>query len=58
MSINLNEIAILNIRGVDYRCIINRIDKSEAVNFLQSANLTEERGVLSTYKNYYHIQNG
>ena len=34
MSINLNDIAILNIPGVDYRCIINGISKSEAVNVL------------------------
>ena len=34
MSINLNDIAILNILGVDYRCIINGISKSEAVKVL------------------------
>ena len=39
MSINLNDIAILNICGVDYRCIINRISKREAVNLLRNADL-------------------
>ena len=39
MPIKLNDIAILNIRGVDYRCIINRISKNDAVNLLQSADL-------------------
>ena len=32
MYINLNNIAISNIRRVDYCCIINRISESVAVN--------------------------
>ena len=39
MSTKLNDITILNIEGVDYGCIIN---KSEAINLLQNADLTEE----------------
>ena len=39
MPIKLNDIAILNIRCVDYCCIINRISKNDAVNLLQSADL-------------------
>ena len=31
MSINLSNIAILNIKGTDYRCIISRINNSEAI---------------------------
>ena len=31
-SMNLGDIAIANIRGADYHCIIRRITKSEAVN--------------------------
>ena len=46
MSFNLNNIAILNLNGADYRCIINGINKSYAINLLQNANLTEKRGVL------------
>ena len=34
MSINIDSIAILNIHDVDYRCIIVRISKSEAINFI------------------------
>ena len=34
------------IQGVDYRCIINGISKSDAAHVLQNADLTEERGVL------------
>ena len=37
------DIAILNICGIDYCCIINRISKSDAVNVLQNAGLTEKR---------------
>ena len=32
--------------GVDYRCIINGISKSEAVNLLQNADLSEKSGRL------------
>ena len=43
---NLHDIAILNISGADYRCIIKGISKSDAMNLLQNANLTEDTGVL------------
>ena len=46
MSINFNDIAILNIQGVDSRCIINSIRKCDTVNVLQNADLTEEKVVL------------
>ena len=36
MSMNFSIIAILNIHGVDYHCIINGISKNEAVNLLQN----------------------
>ena len=42
MSMNLNDIAISNIYGVNYRCIINGISKSEAVNLLQNTNLSKK----------------
>ena len=34
MSMNLSDIAILNIKGNDYRCIISGISKSEAINLI------------------------
>ena len=34
MSINLNDITILYIHYVDYCCVVNEINKSEAVNLL------------------------
>ena len=44
-SINLNDIAILNIQGVDYNCIISSMNKSDTINVLQKDDLTEEKGV-------------
>ena len=41
MSVNLSHIAILDIHGVNY-CIISRISKSEAINLIQNADLTEK----------------
>ena len=46
MSVNLSDIAILNIKGSDYCCIISLISKNEAINLLQNADLTEKSGIL------------
>ena len=47
MSINLSDIAILNIKGSDYHCIIiSSIRKNEAINLLQNADLTGKSGTL------------
>ena len=42
ISINLSDIAILNMKGSDYRCIISLISKNEAINLMQNADLTEK----------------
>ena len=42
MSVDLNNIAILNIQCVIYSCIINEITKREAVKLLQSADLSKK----------------
>ena len=34
MSMNLSDIAILNIKGSDYSCFINLISKNEAINLM------------------------
>ena len=47
MSVNLSVIAILNIKGSDYCCIIRLISKNEATNLLQDADLTKKIGTLS-----------
>ena len=46
ISMNLSDIFILNIKGSDYRCVIRLISKNEAVNLMQSADLTEKSGTL------------
>ena len=46
MSINLGDIAILNIKGSDYRCIASLISKNEVINLLENADLTEKSGTL------------
>ena len=46
MSMNLNDIAILNIKNANYLCIISRISKSEAINLMQNIDLTQKGGAL------------
>ena len=46
MSMNLSDIAILNIKGSDYYCIISIISKNEAIKLMQLAGLTEKSGTL------------
>ena len=46
MSINLNDITGLNIRGIDYHCIINGISKSDAMSILQNANLMQHLCIM------------
>ena len=53
MYINLSDIAILNIKGSDYRCIISLISKNEAINLMENADLTEKNGTLQSIKNLF-----
>ena len=46
ISMNLSDIAILNVKGFDYRCIISGISKNEAINLVQNAGLTGKSGTL------------
>ena len=46
LSMNLRDIAILNIINADYGCITSGISKSEAVNLLKNADLTEKSETL------------
>ena len=55
MSMNLSNIAIRNIKGSDYRCIISLISKNEAINLMQNADLTEKSGTIESIKIYYDI---
>ena len=42
MSINLSGIAILNMKSVNYCCIISRTSKSTAINSMQNIDLIKE----------------
>ena len=42
MSINLCDIAILNIKGSTYHCINSGISKCEAISLMQTIDLTEK----------------
>ena len=50
MSMQLSNIAVLNILGADYHCIISKISKSEAKGLIQNIDLTEKSGTLSRTK--------
>ena len=43
---SLSNIAILNIKGADYRCIVSRIDKSDAICLMQNIDLTKKSRTL------------
>ena len=51
MSINLSNIAILNIKDSVYGCIISLIGKKEAIKLLQNADWTEKSSTLLNIKN-------
>lgn len=55
MSMILSNIAILNINGVDYRCIVNGTSKSESVNLLWKVDLNGKNGTLQHIKTFYNI---
>ena len=42
MSVNLSNIAILNIKSSDYHCVISLISKNEAKNLMQNADWTKK----------------
>ena len=46
MSMNLINIAILNIKGSDYQCIIILISKNEAIYLMENDDLTQKSGTL------------
>ena len=55
-SVNLIDIANLNIKSSDYRCIISLICKSKAINLMQDADLIGKSVTLQSLKVYYHVQ--
>ena len=43
---NLSNIAVLNIEGSDYQCIIILITKNKAIYLMENADLTQKSGTL------------
>ena len=43
MSMNLDDIAILNISGADYRCVIAGTSKIEVINLMQNIDFSEKK---------------
>ena len=46
MSMNLSDITILNIKGVDYRCNVSGIGKNLTQCKMKNTNLTKKSGTL------------
>ena len=55
MSKNLSDIAIVNIHGVDYCCIISGINKNEAISLMQNIGSSEKSRTLQNIKIYNNI---
>ena len=53
MSMNLSDIAILNIKSADYWCIITGFSKNGAINLMQNADLNKKSGIIENIKTYY-----
>ena len=53
---NPRDIAILNIKGADYRSIISGINKNEAINLMGKINLTEKRTIIKDKNLFSHIK--
>ena len=52
---NLSDIAILNIKASDYRCIIRLISKNEAINLMENTDLTEKKRSIIKHKKFIII---
>ena len=56
MSMNFNNIAILNIHGVDYRCFIKGISKIKAITLSQKKKKKKKKMPIKVKKvDYYKI---
>ena len=49
MASELKNIAILNVKNVDYRCVLWNITKNDAINILSNSKL-DDKGTLSHYE--------
>ena len=55
MSMNLIDIAILNIKGSDCSFIISLISNNEAINLMQNADMTGEKWNIIKHKKFIFI---
>ena len=55
---NLSDIAILNFKGSDYRCIISGISKNKVINLMQSAISLKKAEHYKTEKFIITYKNG
>ena len=53
---NLRDIAILNIHGANYSCIISGISQSEAMNLTQNVDFSEKKWNIINYKSYLFLK--
>ena len=49
LSVNISDIAIITVKSVDYRVIIHKISKSEAINLLENSGLEDSGYLLKKY---------
>ena len=52
MSMNHSNIAILNINGSDYCCIVSEISKNEVIKLMQKTNLTKKWTIVKLFVAY------
>ena len=52
MSMNHSNIAILNINGSDYFCIVSEISENEAIKLMQKTNLTKKWTIVKLFVAY------
>ena len=56
MSMSLSDIAILNIKGSDYRCIISLISKIEAITLMQNTDSGGKKKENYNSKNIHNLK--
>ena len=54
MSLNLSDIANLDIKDADYYCIVCGISKSEAIKLMQKFDFFSKKRNIIKNKFYYH----
>ena len=54
----LSDIAILNIKGADYCCIISGISKSKAINIMYIIDLTKKWNIIKDKNLLSHLKMG